>query len=419
MKRINFLLVLIFTLSVAFNGCRRQQPAHPAPQVNITATTALAGQNFDLQALGELVVKYPDPEDLIREVNKSGGINNLDIDEDGNVDFISVREGDNSSGQVVELVFEAQLADGKTDICSVNYDKVNQQVTIAGNPSYYPSDAYYVRPYVYPSTFFWFSPYRAHYVNPYYYGYYPSYYNPYVSVGFGAYSSRSVVRTARTTTTYKKTSRPQSSTNKSWNNTSSKAKSTAQKTQTAKKNNQKIGSQTQTQKQIQKRDANKKVDASGFSKKPTNTSSNKPNQSKTTPKPKTSPKPTKKSYSAPSRSRSTGGGSRSRSKCDSTAKENINYCVEYGLSEILALNVASFNYDSEHVVEEGLPETNLIGFIAQDVRTVIPEAVSVDEKGELVMDYFQVVAVLVRAVQQQDSTINQLQMELNGLKNKD
>lgn len=55
---------------------------------------------------------------------------------------------------------------------------------------------------------------------------------------------------------------------------------------------------------------------------------------------------------------------------------------EYGLDEILKLRPVRYHYKRDNAL--GLPSTNpMTGFVAQEVRTVIPDAVTVGEKGYL------------------------------------
>ncbi|MBW2184791.1 MAG: hypothetical protein JRF49_13145, partial [Deltaproteobacteria bacterium] len=57
--------------------------------VNIQATAA---NGLDLKAVGELVKQARNGEELEKLLNKSGGVNNLDLNEDNKVDYIHVTE---------------------------------------------------------------------------------------------------------------------------------------------------------------------------------------------------------------------------------------------------------------------------------------------------------------------------------------
>jgi hypothetical protein len=86
--------------------------------------------------------------------------------------------------------------------------------------------------------------------------------------------------------------------------------------------------------------------------------------------------------------------------------------LDYGLTEILALKPKKYDQyaadlkEGEVVLKEN--HVRSIGLIAQDVRTVIPEAVSVpdDENRSLwSMDYNKIIPVLVKAIQDQQEII--------------
>jgi hypothetical protein len=97
---------------------------------------------------------------------------------------------------------------------------------------------------------------------------------------------------------------------------------------------------------------------------------------------------------------------------DKRLKENINY-IETGLEKILALKPAKFDYI------DGSKDN--IGWIAQDVQKVIPEAVLVntnDERGYLSLKSDFIVPYLVKAIQEQQALITSLQARLETLENK-
>ena len=60
-----------------------------------------------------------------------------------------------------------------------------------------------------------------------------------------------------------------------------------------------------------------------------------------------------------------------------------------------------------------------IGFIAEEVKAVYPNLVSYEEDGEIHgVHYSKLTTVLVKALQQQQTQIDELRIELNILKNK-
>lgn len=93
---------------------------------------------------------------------------------------------------------------------------------------------------------------------------------------------------------------------------------------------------------------------------------------------------------------------------DRNLKENI-FVLEDALSNLMKLEGVSFNWK-----ETG---KSSIGLIAQDVREVYPELVFEKENGELSVAYASLVTVLIEAVKEQQSQIEELRVEIENLRN--
>jgi hypothetical protein len=107
---------------------------------------------------------------------------------------------------------------------------------------------------------------------------------------------------------------------------------------------------------------------------------------------------------------------------DSREKENIK-SLSYGLDEILKIRPVSFNWKNR-------PESGVkLGLIAQELEMVIPEVVAnpertpslngePDAEGEtrLGVYYSDLIPVLIKAIQEQDEKIKQMQLEIEALK---
>jgi len=77
-------------------------------------------------------------------------------------------------------------------------------------------------------------------------------------------------------------------------------------------------------------------------------------------------------------------------------KENIN-SLDYGLNEVLSLRPVTFNYKAETNMGNGLQ----LGFIAEEVRNIIPEVVTLDKTGQpFGLNYPVLTAVLTKAIQE-------------------
>ena len=93
---------------------------------------------------------------------------------------------------------------------------------------------------------------------------------------------------------------------------------------------------------------------------------------------------------------------------DSKYKDNI-APTSVGLSEIQALNVVSFDWNTsgDHVIA---------GYVAQELMTVLPNLVSADdETGDLRVNHMGIIPVLTKAIQEQQAIIDDLQTRLSAL----
>jgi hypothetical protein len=74
--------------------------------------------------------------------------------------------------------------------------------------------------------------------------------------------------------------------------------------------------------------------------------------------------------------------------------------IKYGLPDLMLLNPCSYKMKADNLEQ--------IGFIAQEVEQVIPELVNSDNKGMKGLSYGNMVAVLVKAIQEQQAQIEEL-----------
>ena len=88
----------------------------------------------------------------------------------------------------------------------------------------------------------------------------------------------------------------------------------------------------------------------------------------------------------------------------------------FGLNEILLLNPVTFLYNDENrKIDSDVKE---VGFIAQDVFDIIPNAVSSMGTGDLQLDYRAITATLTKAIQEQQALIKALEQRILILENK-
>lgn len=110
---------------------------------------------------------------------------------------------------------------------------------------------------------------------------------------------------------------------------------------------------------------------------------------------------------------------------DKSFKENIRV-VPNALDKVLQLRGVLFNFKKEELKESkdtltqipfSQPKTEL-GFIAQEVETILPEVVNTLPDGRKTVAYANIVALLVEAFKEQETRIIQLEDEINILNNR-
>lgn len=195
--------VLVAALSLVGLTACGSNDHHSRPQVvqqgPTTTQTSVDTQSylldttkFDLGLVRGLVQsgKVSNPADLEKAVNdRSTGINNVDVDGDGNTDFVGVQEKPSENGKIA-LSFVAQPSSGTgapVEIAEISITQNTQtsEVTISGGYSHHVSgyNTYYAPPTVYhhndlsfAEAYLLVSLMRPH--SPYMYNYNPYYYAP-------------------------------------------------------------------------------------------------------------------------------------------------------------------------------------------------------------------------------------------------
>jgi hypothetical protein len=164
-----FLIVLIL-------GCATQKP------VTVVPTNFDISDNLDLEAVASIFGNSRDLVDFERTLNDPKfKISNLDLDNDGYVDYLRVVEMMDRGAHLVTI--QAVLGnDLFQDVATIDIerDQFNKpSIQFIGHPYFYGphyiiEPVYYRTPFIYDT--FW-GPNYAVYYSPYYYNYYPSYFN--------------------------------------------------------------------------------------------------------------------------------------------------------------------------------------------------------------------------------------------------
>ena len=153
----------------------------------INAKNTDISDNLDLRAVASIFGDAANLEDFERRLNNpKEQISNLDLNNDGNVDYLRVIES--VEGRTHLIIIQAVLEkDVFQDVATIDVDRDennNVQIQVVGDvymygQNYIYEPVYVSRPIIYNT--FWIESYRPYY-SPWYYGYYPvyfSYWNPY------------------------------------------------------------------------------------------------------------------------------------------------------------------------------------------------------------------------------------------------
>ena len=182
MKRVLFLLLVI-----SF-GLLSSILSFADETVTVTATSSDISENLDLKTVATLFGQAKDLEQFEQMLNNpDSAFSNLDLNGDGEVDYLRIIETANDNRHLV--VIQAVLAkDIYQDVASifVEKDEETQSVTVQviGDEYVYGAD-YIIEPvYIYqPLIYDWF--WGTSWVcwhSPYYWGYYPHWWRPYYCV---------------------------------------------------------------------------------------------------------------------------------------------------------------------------------------------------------------------------------------------
>ena len=98
-------------------------------------------------------------------------------------------------------------------------------------------------------------------------------------------------------------------------------------------------------------------------------------------------------------------------------KRNIE-TIPNALDKVIGLRGVHFDWREDEFPELNFEAGRQIGFIAQQVKEVLPQVVSQDENGDHGVAYSQIVPVLVEAIKAQQEIIEKQQTELDSLKAK-
>jgi hypothetical protein len=186
--------------------------------INSSDSLGLAGDHLDLYATLDLFKKSESPEAFEKSLNdKNTGINNLDLNNDGEVDYVKVidkGEGDNHALVLQDVINEKESQDvavieiqkkgndeahiqivGDEDLYGKDYiiEPGDQQQAAAGTPPPPPSDVHstvYVNVWPWHPVRYIYGPSYRVWVSPWGWRHYPGYWRPWHPAAYHAYYQR-------------------------------------------------------------------------------------------------------------------------------------------------------------------------------------------------------------------------------------
>ena len=182
MRRIIFLLgILLATIGVS-----AQQT------VTVQAQNYQVSDNLDLEAVAITFGESKNVEDFEHRLNDPDNrISNLDLNNDGYVDFLRVVEVEEKGTHliVIQAVIGQDLYQDVASLIVEGANKTSATVTIVGNRDIYGNNYVIVPRYaVRPVIFDWFwLPTYAVYRSTWYWNHYPHYYHHYTCLGYHSY----------------------------------------------------------------------------------------------------------------------------------------------------------------------------------------------------------------------------------------
>jgi hypothetical protein len=208
------LKVVMYTLFAVLLGCSL---AFGQDEVTVVAPTSEAAEGLDLHAVGELFKDSKDLEAFEKALNDPEvGINNLDLDENDDVDFIRVVEEASDDTRVI--ILQVPLAEDEfQDVATIEVEKTGDEaynLQVHGDEVIYGVD-YYVAPTVvhvhtWPIIGWIYRPVYRPYRSGFYFGFYPRWWRPYRPVNVRVYRTRTVKVTRRSTFSVTRTTRVRS-----------------------------------------------------------------------------------------------------------------------------------------------------------------------------------------------------------------
>lgn len=186
--RILVFTLLLFTIS---------HPVSAQEKITIVTPDTEVAKGLDLNAVTEIFKDSKNLEDFEEALNDPEiGINNLDLNKDGYVDYIRVVEQVTNNTHLI--ILQVPLGDNEfQDVATIEIEKAGNDyynMQVRGNEAFYGVNYYvsprYIRIYNWPIITWIYRPFYRPYRSIFYFGYYPRWWTPHRSVAVPVYHSR-------------------------------------------------------------------------------------------------------------------------------------------------------------------------------------------------------------------------------------
>ena len=169
-----FIVFTLFFASISFSA---------EDVTTVEAANSEISDNLDLELVASIFGEAEDLEDFEKRLNDPDAqISNLDLNEDGEVDYLRVIE--TSKGDTHLITIQAVIAkDQYQDVATIDVEKGSNgetEVQVVGDVYMYGHGHIITPVYVHPPTIYiWFwSPFYSPWHSPFFWGVYPPYYHP-------------------------------------------------------------------------------------------------------------------------------------------------------------------------------------------------------------------------------------------------
>ena len=196
-EKIFKVLAGVFILLIAISFLWPAGKSENNYNVNVQ-TMVYGGDGLDLATIGSLLKKAENAEELEKLLNDpKTGINNLDLNEDGKVDYVKVTEYGNDNSKGFSLTVEP-IAGEIQEVATIDIEKSGDkaEVEVHGNEQIYGQNHYHRSSFGVTDMLFMYWLFRPHpfYMSPWGHGRYPGNYNAYNTVSNKDYQNRTAGR---------------------------------------------------------------------------------------------------------------------------------------------------------------------------------------------------------------------------------